>query len=332
MSERDAEVVDDTIVDVTVIVPTFNGADHLDDVLHALARQEFPGTVEILVIDSGSTDGTVEIVRSHPTVRLHEIPNVEFGHGRTRNLAARLARGRLLAYLTQDAIPADQNWLRELTAPLEPDGDDAVAVVGKQIPRAGCFPLAKYEIQGVFARLGPEGRTTVVQKNDADGPDTFYSDVNSATRRDFLLETIPYRDVPYSEDLAFGADVVAAGYRKAYAPGGAVIHSNDLTLREYGARIFDEVVGMRRVGERTAAFGLLKMFAHIGYGVLGDSVRIVRDPDYGVAHTIGWLLRNPAYHVARWVSYRRANRVDLSDVAAIERGSLEHARTRTARS
>ncbi|WP_391857866.1 glycosyltransferase family A protein, partial [Vibrio cidicii] len=133
------------------------------------------------------------------------IPNSEFGHGRTRNLAAQLATGEFVVYLTHDAIPASESWLTELLAPFAID-ERIVAVMGKQIPRPGCFPLLKYEIRGVFAGFGPDFGTTVFYKDDFAkdegvlGAMAFYSDVNSAARRSFLTDVVPYRDVRYAED------------------------------------------------------------------------------------------------------------------------------------
>lgn len=323
-----------TSVDVTVIIPTLDGERYLARVLDAIDSQEFDGTVETLVIDSGSSDATLNLVRARSGVRLHEIPNREFGHGRTRNLAASLANGRLLAYLTQDAIPIGPHWLAELVGPLDPSGSDAVAVMGLQVPRPDCVPLLKYEINGVFGRFGPPA---VYDSSDAPLSEeehdlrSFYSDVNSATRRDFVLETMPYRDLKYSEDMAFGADVIDAGYRKAWAPAAAVEHSNDLTLREYSKRIFDETMSLRRLGHGIPGFGRGKQLLHTGYNVMRDSARIIRDPDYGFGRTLYWLAVNPLFQVAKWQGYYRGSTTAFDDAAAIDAHSLESDRTRSAR-
>ncbi|MGO4105193.1 glycosyltransferase family 2 protein [Leifsonia sp. YAF41] len=331
------EVAAAATIDATIVIPTLNGEPYLGAILDALKAQDFTGEYEVLVIDSGSSDGTMDIVRARPWVRLHEIPNEEFGHGTTRNLGARLARGRMIAYLTQDAVPSNAQWLTEITAPLDPQGLDAVAVMGKQIPRRQCFPLLKYEIFGVFARFGSDLGTTVFSRGEGERTPqqlyelSFYSDVNSATRRDFLLNVIPYQDLPYSEDFAFGRDVIEAGYRKAYAPQACVEHSNDMTLREYGKRIFDETISRRRVGHDVRKIGRGRQVLYTGYGVLRDSARILRDRDYSIRRKLYWLVVNPAFHAVKWQSYYRSLRTGLDDHAAIEAGSLEREKLRSVR-
>jgi rhamnosyltransferase len=318
---------------VTVAILTYNGETYLRRILEMVSSQELDGEVETLIIDSGSTDSTLAIVASFPNVRLHQIPNSEFGHGKTRNLAASLARGTFIAYLTHDAIPSNTFWLRELIAPFDID-DRIVAVMGKQVPRPGCFPLLKYEIRGVFAGFGPDFGTSIFYLDDFVKDEgvlnaiSFYSDVNSAARRDFLVNTLPYRDVRYAEDQLFGKDLVEAGFRKAYAPRGAVEHSNDLTLDEYRHRIFDETVGLRQIGFPIPPMRVSAQFRLTARGIVGDSVRIARDPDFGWKRKLWWLALNPAYQVTKWRSYRASTMVDLSDEQAIRAGSLEHSRKR----
>lgn len=321
---------DDEVL-ATVAILTYNGETYLERILEAVSAQEVDGDFEILVIDSGSTDRTLEIVARFPEVRLHEIPNHEFGHGRTRNLAARLARGRYVAYLTHDAIPLGPRWLHELIAPFAIDAK-VVGVMGKQVPRPRCFPLMKYEINGVFAQFGPDFGTTILYRDDfvqdegTLGALTFYSDVNSAARREVLIDQIPYRDVRYAEDQMFGQDVIAAGWHKAYAPRGAVEHSNDLTLREFGARIFDETVGLRQIGVVVPPMSWLGRWRRTIRSTGGDTLRLLRDSAYSWRRKLYWLVVNPAFHIVKWEAYRRATRVDLGDESAIRAGSLEHRR------
>jgi rhamnosyltransferase len=294
----------------TVVVLTYNGERYLGELLRGVASQKVDGEVEILVIDSGSTDATLAIVAEYPGVRLVEIPNEEFGHGRTRNRAAHLARGRYVAYLTHDAVPAHDRWLYELLKPFELT-HRVVAVMGRQIARPSAFPLLKYEITSVFEGFGPGFGTTLFYDDDFIADEgvrnavTFYSDVNSAARRDILTGPVPYRDVSYAEDQLFGRDVIAAGYIKAYAPRAVVMHSNDMTLGEYDDRMVAETMGLREVGIDVAKPSVGVVGRMMARGVAKDSVRLLRDRDFRLGRKLYYLVIGPLYHLQKWRGVRR---------------------------
>jgi rhamnosyltransferase len=337
MSQRELVgrlVGSDGIPTATVIIPTFNGEKYLRDILNALSVQRVPFDFEVLIVDSGSTDETLSIIGEFPLVRLHQIPNHEFGHGKTRNLAAQLARGDYLAYLSHDAIPAHEFWLLSMLLPLMGIGADAVAVLGKQIARPGCYPMLKYEIEDVFASFGPDYAMSVCQWDADIHPESlqaamsFYSDVNSATKRDFLLNVIPYRDVRYAEDQAFGLDLIKAGYIKAYAPSGLVVHSNDLTLGEYMYRLFDELMGLKALGMELPRLAWIRQFTNPMRGILKDARRISRDPSFSWRRKVYWTFVNPLFHFSKWRAHYLASRTDHNDSARLARYSLEQRRLR----
>lgn len=299
---------------VTVSVLTYNGERYLDALLSAVESQDYDGRVDILVIDSGSTDRTLEILADHPDVRVHRIPNEEFGHGRTRNLVAELATGDIVVYLTHDAVPADSRWLHELVRPF---GDDEriAAVVGKQVPRASAPPALKYDIQRVFERLGPDYGLTVVADDgltdDARAAAAFYSDANSAARRSVLRGAVAYPDVDYAEDQLFARNILAAGLRKAYAPRAAVEHSNDVTLRTFGARIEADLLGLRSIGVLVEPVSRRAAAGQWAKWTMMDALAILSDHGYGAGAKVRWLLVNPWYHAVKWSAYRRATHRQL---------------------
>src|SRR4051812_16040183 len=139
---------------VTVAIPVYNGARYLDEVLTAVRAQHVDREVELLVIDSGSTDGSLEIAARHGA-RIHQIPHSEFSHGGTRNLAMQLAQGEHVAFLTQDATPAD-GWLAALLDGFA-QADDVALVFGPQDPRPDASHVIKAEMERHFALWG-DGR------------------------------------------------------------------------------------------------------------------------------------------------------------------------------
>src|SRR5919206_4872067 len=99
--------------DATVAIPVLNGARYLREVLAAVRAQRVDREVELLIVDSGSTDGSLEIAEEHGA-RIHRIHKSEFSHGGTRNRMMAMARGEHVAFLTQDATPASPRWLPAL--------------------------------------------------------------------------------------------------------------------------------------------------------------------------------------------------------------------------
>jgi rhamnosyltransferase len=206
---------------------------------------------------------------------------------------------------------------------------DCKVSYGRQIARSVCFPSLKYEIGGVFA-AGDSGNpmTLVRAPNGAldslTQAELFHSDVNAGSLTSFISREIPFREVAYSEDLAFARDVLSAGYAKAYVPGAAVEHSNDVTLADYGKRVFDETLGRKRAGQAERPLSRLGMLVRLARDVSRTSWRIIRDPDYSLGATARWLWLNPAYLIKKWINIRRAQLTSLSDVNRIARYSLEH--------
>ena len=105
---------------ISIVIPTRNGGETLPAVVDAISRQRIDVPVETIAIDSGSTDGTVALLRRHG-VNVFDIKADAFDHGLARNLGLSLATGDLAVLLVQDAVPASDQWLSTLTAPFRTD-------------------------------------------------------------------------------------------------------------------------------------------------------------------------------------------------------------------
>ena len=138
---------------ISVVIPVKDGGADLVRCLDAIARQQVDDEVEVVIVDSGSTDGSVEIARARGA-RVHEIPPEEFNHGRTRNLGAELANGDVLVFTSQDAFAADERWLSRLVAPLR-SGRTVAGVYGRQLPHEDATPPERYFLDFLY---GPEPR------------------------------------------------------------------------------------------------------------------------------------------------------------------------------
>lgn len=238
---------------ISVFVPTFNGEKYLSELIEAVLHQQLPKgyQLEFLIIDSGSKDRTVEIIKAYKNkLSYQEIPNSEFGHGKTRQFAAENTKGEFILYLSQDATPSHERWLINMIEPFF-ISDKVGCVFGRQIPRTNAVATIKREVLTVFGGIGaPDSIIIHRHKSLVDGKETntmntFFSDVNSAVRRDLLVGPIPYRDVPYAEDQALAEDMQKAGYLKAYSPQGSVWHSNEYSVSDFKKRKFDEYIGLQ---------------------------------------------------------------------------------------
>lgn len=278
-------------IDVSIFIPTYNGDRYLEELLSAIHEQDTSLTFEVIIIDSGSSDKTLSIISKFPEVLLHTIPNSDFGHGKTRNKAAEIAHGKYMVFLSQDATPASKYWLDFMIEPFLLN-ELVCCVFGKQTPRLYSDAPTKREVSGVFESLGADHSIMISRKNSLlNGRElpnylTFFSDVNSVVKRDFLLDTIPYRDVPYSEDQLLGSDVLNAGFLKAYAPLGNVWHSNEYSIGDYRRRKFDEYVGMYETLGVLPSGGIFVHCKRWAKDTLLDIPFILKDRDYSIRHKI----------------------------------------------
>jgi rhamnosyltransferase len=225
-------------MNATVIILTKNAGRNFFPLLQRLSCQKFDGDYEVLVIDSGSTDGTKEVAERFP-VKLVEIDPKEFHHGKTRNLGAELSNDGILVYITQDALPLHDDWLQELTNELkEPD---VAMVIGRQIPWQDAKPPEKFFYYFYF----PEHRIEVVgNASDYYRDNMFISNVNSAIKREVWQRFKFSEGVVLGEDKEFGKRVLLAGGKIIYRPSAVVYHSHDFDLRSIFRRSIDSGMAM----------------------------------------------------------------------------------------
>lgn len=316
---------------VTVFIPVFNGEQFLGECLEAILHQELPQgyQLEVLVIDSGSTDKSLSILDLYKDrIRLLTIPNKEFSHGGTRDKAARLAKGEFVLFLSQDATPTSYRWLINMLEPFF-ISERVGCVFGRQVPRPNAAVTIKREVLNGFGGLGAPDSLVLHREHSLidgaamNGLNTVFSDVNSASRRELLVGEVPYQHVNYAEDQALAADMQNAGYLKAYAPQGAVWHSNEYTYKQYYHRKFDEFIGLQEsvaykltASKRSLLLGWIRPTLH-------DWKFIRHDQDYSLRSKLVWTLEAPLFNMAERAGRYQAARY-FKDTAARQRLSLEH--------
>jgi rhamnosyltransferase len=266
---------------ISIVIPVKNGGRDLRRCLDAIASQELEEPVEIVIVDSGSSDGSQEAARARGAV-LHEIPAHEFTHGHSRNLGAGLARGELLVFISQDAYPADEQWLARLCAPLQEDATVA-GVYGRQLPHEGASPPECFFLDFLY---GPDARRqSAAGVSELTMETTLFSNVNAAIRRE-LWQRHPFvEDIVMSEDQDWARRVLLDGLALVYEPRAVVRHSHDYTLSAAFKRFFDSGASAERAylaGEEASRRTLR-----------GAAVRYARGE-------LGWLWSTGQ---ARWIPY-----------------------------
>jgi GT2 family glycosyltransferase len=216
---------------VTVVIPTKDAGSDFDFTLERIKSTKGIADIDIVVVDSGSTDGTVALTQKYGA-RVFSVRPDEFNHGLTRNFGAAQGAGDYVLFMVQDAIPIGDRWLHDMVMVLESDPLIAAATC-RQVPRSdadlfACFSLWNHN--RVLGRL-VDSVTPLPQK--LHGLDPLekrklagIDDVCCLMRRD-VFNNLKFRDVLYAEDLDLGLRILDEGLQNAFLGSVGIIHSHN---------------------------------------------------------------------------------------------------------
>lgn len=226
---------------ISVLMPTWQGAEFLDRVLGALAEQRLDLPWDFRAIDSGSSDGTLEILERRRAsfqvpFAIERIQQVEFDHGDTRNRLAANSEGDLLVFLTQDAIPTRPDWLALLARNFE--DDEVGAAYCRNVPRPDARRLTRlfsardpgYRSQREVVVLPAEPTYAQLAAHEKRLLYNF-NDVASAVRRE-LWERHPFPRTWFGEDVLMARALLEGGWKIVYDAQATVEHSHDYDVDE----------------------------------------------------------------------------------------------------
>jgi len=296
---------------VTVAIPVRDGGPLLEETLAAVRAQKLDRPLELLVADSGSRDGSREVALAHGA-QLIDIDPGQFSHGGTRNLLAGRAAGTHVAFLTQDAVPADELWLSRLLSGFEL-ADDVALVFGPYRPRPGASHPVRRELSEWFGSMAPAGRPCIDRAGpEGSGPElgrrSFFTDANGCMTK-AAWGRVPFRAAPYAEDQLLARDMLAAGYAKVYHPDAAVIHSHDYGPLALFRRAFDEGRGLREVHGRLASAGPLRAGLSV-QRLVRDDLRFLRAEGQTGNALVEGGARSAIHHSLRAVGDALGSRAD----------------------
>lgn len=219
---------------VSILLPTLDGEQDLEQLLPVLAQQRLEGGFELLAVDSSSSDRTRELLRA-AGAEIEVIPRADFRHGETRNRCAQRARGEFLVFLSQDVLPANEHFLQRLVDAFadprvagacgrvlpHPSNDPLTARTVLDLPEAGESGWVRdLDALGGVWRLTAEERAGFLRFNN----------VASCVRAS-VFARIPFPPVSFGEDFAWASRVLHRCLRIAFVPEARAYHAHRYTMR-----------------------------------------------------------------------------------------------------
>lgn len=286
---------------VSIVLRSCNEAWALGQTLPALRAQSHQNW-ELIVVDSGSTDGSVDLIRQFQPAHFIQIAAHQYNPSRVINLGMRLATSDIALFLNADATPVDSNWLQPLaTALLNPN---VAAVYGKQIPRPDCKAVFAHDYERCFG-----------EKRESQKWDHFFSMASSGIRKDIWLLRGFNERLRYSEDDEYTRWCVAQGYEVVYVPESVAMHSHNYTPEQAWKRSFGEGRALAAVWTRET--GGVNWPKTVLFGWLNDArrdlifcARTRRLSEWPHALQIRWQQRRGRLAGFRdgWIFYRQNGR------------------------
>ena len=223
---------------VSIVMRSFNEGWALRQTLPALLSQDWKNW-ELIVIDSGSQDGSVELIRQAKPRHFVQIRPQDYNPARVMNKGMELAASETAVFLNADATPQGNGWLRPLATALQ--APTTAAVFGRQIPRPACQAVYAHD----YARCFGPNRASAQWEH-------FFSMVSSGIRKDIWSHRGFLETMQYSEDDEYARWCRAQGWQVEYCPKSVVMHSHNYTPAQAYTRSFGEARALAAVWRHSA--------------------------------------------------------------------------------
>jgi GT2 family glycosyltransferase len=216
---------------VSIIIPTCNGGRIFSECLSAIERQDYADPLQLIIVDSGSTDETVELA-INAGAQVQKIDPKQFHHAGTRNEALSLATKERIVFMVQDAIPCSDAWLTSLVHAL--DDYPVTAAYTAQIPHDDATPYARFEIESINEARGHDPVIQEIESLESYGKMPYHQayrmigldNVCAIYRKERLLKA-PFPEVDFAEDMAWAQKNLLMGHKILYNPRIQVKHSHN---------------------------------------------------------------------------------------------------------
>ncbi len=219
---------------ISIVIRTYNEARYLDQLLTAIASQEIPGhTSEVIVVDSGSTDNTLEIASSHHCRIIH-IVKEQFSFGRSLNVGCAAAKGEILVFISGHCIPVHKYWLKMLCTPLIENM--ASYTYGRQLGGKESY----FSEKRIFAKYYPE-YSSIPQKG------FFCNNANAAIQRTAWEHLLFDEELTGLEDMELASRLTSNGGEIAYVAEAAVFHLHNEDWPTVQLRFEREALALQKI-------------------------------------------------------------------------------------
>jgi len=246
---------------ISVVIRTYNEAEKIGHCLAAIFSQKTPLPLEVVVVDSGSTDATCAIVKQFP-VHLIQLPPEQFSYGRSLNVGCRASTGEFIVLLSAHAVPVGETWLETLVKNF--DNPQVAGVYGQEIPETDCNPITKRLLLAHWKNKTQR----VVQTTDAT-----FKNPGSIIKKN-VWQKIPFNQaVIASEDCLWAQAVQHAGYTIIYEPAAILVHSHNETVGQRYRRHYREMYMHNAISQRKMNW--LKWLIHATHALYHNSKFIV---------------------------------------------------------
>jgi rhamnosyltransferase len=225
--------------DITIGVPCRNPGTDFRRLLDAVFAQETRKRVEVTVLDSGSTDGTLALLEDYPLLRVVHVEQESFDWGRLRERLFEEARGEVVVNLSSDAIPADSQWLEHLVRPLEDESVGVSSGSSRPDPERG-FAQFQWEKNGYYYFTREMKKFTARYGKGL-------SFANTAVRRS-VWESLRVDPQATGEDFGFQTKLHAAGVKIVFPENAPVLHHHNYSLGGCYRRCRNEGLALREMG------------------------------------------------------------------------------------
>lgn len=221
-------------MDISIVIRTFDEGKWLGPVLEAVAAQELDGNaMEVVLVDSGSTDETLSIAQKHGC-RIVHIAKDDFTFGRSLNMGCDAAKGRALVFISGHCIPNDPRWLVNLVAPL--GTNDIVYSYGRQQGH----DISRYSEEQLFRKYYPD--TSQVPQDGF-----FCNNANAAVLKEQWKTNQFDEDLTGLEDMELAKRLTIAGYKVAYVADAPVIHIHEESWHKVKVRYEREAIALQAI-------------------------------------------------------------------------------------